>query len=260
MGFWSQISVVMIVLDAEEILPEALRSIPDAAEVVVADGGSRDRTVEVARQQGARVVAQDLASVEAAGGNFDVARNEAAAHAAREWILFLDADERLSPELVAEIDSLAGADEGNGGRWGAYHAYDMPRVNLFWGKPVRLLGEDRQLRFLRKGRGRYVGRALHQKMLADGTAGHLYSPLVHCNVRGWKDVARRFRRDIPILSRTYPVPPSRWKALMVPCHMFRHYYLRNQAWKDGARGLLVSGIYAVYHGAVAWAARREPHA
>ena len=96
-------SVVIIARDAAHVLSGALASVPGQAEVVVADGASRDATPAVARAHGAHVVTQDLSAVSEAGGNFNVARNAAARHASREWVFFLDADERITPALAGEI-------------------------------------------------------------------------------------------------------------------------------------------------------------
>lgn len=253
MSFWNQVSVVMIALNAEDLLPAALQSVPKAAEIILADGGSVDRTTQIARSNGARVVQQDLASIAEAGGNFDVARNAAAELSTRDWVLFLDCDERLSAELVAEIESFS-SDGLN------FDAYEISRVNLFWGKPVRLLGEDFQTRLVRKGKGCFVGKALHQKLKIEGLVGQLDSPMIHVNIRSWRDVVMRFKRYIPIEARTYsPDLPLR-SVVATPYFMFRHYYFRNGSWRDGYRGFLVSAVYALYHGAVAWAARRAIHA
>lgn len=245
MSFWSEISVVMIVLDAEDLLADALGSVPQEAEIIVADGGSKDGTTRIARRHGARVIAQDLAAIAQADGNFDVARNEAAEHATREWIFFLDADERITEELNSEIEALDAPGDG----------FEVPRINLYWGKPVRLLGEDRQIRLVKKGRGRYEGTALHQKLSVDGPVGRLRSPLLHLNLRGWADVSLRFHRYLPSEARHHAPVPTRRKAMALSCHMFRYYYCRSGAWKDGWRGFLVSAIYSVYHGAAAWQAR-----
>ena len=252
MTSWSQVSVVLITREAAAVLPDALRSIPPEAEVIVADADSRDETASIARENGARVVAQDLDAIDQAGGNFDVARNQAADHASRSWLLFLDADERLSPELAREIDCLDPATR--------HVAFRIPRVNLFWGRSVRLLGEDRQLRLVRKGRGRHDGRTLHQPLQVDGTIGEMHGRLIHENVRTWMDVVRRFRQYVPVESRALQPLPCRWTAFITPWRMFRFYYFTNRAWKDGPRGLLVSAIYAAYHGAITWNARKRRHA
>jgi glycosyltransferase involved in cell wall biosynthesis len=245
-SFWSQVSVVMIVLDAAELLPDALASIPAEAETIVADGGSRDASREVARHHGARVTDQDQAAIDAAAGNFDVARNAAAATASRPWVFFLDADERITPELAQAVAVLLPDPECN--------AFDMPRINLFWGRPVRLLGEDRQLRLLRRGHGRFEGERLHQSMQVDGRIGAIAAPLLHLNLRHFDDVRLRFRRYLPVEARQHPPVSGRLQALRIGLRMFRYYYVAMGAWRDGWRGVLTCGVYGAYHGAAAWRA------
>ena len=244
---WSRIAVVLIARNAADTLSEALRSIPPRAQVIVADGDSHDATANIARAHGAQVVAQDLDSVRRAGGNFDVARNAAGEHVSRDWILYLDADERLSPDLAEEIGRLSNDTP--------HAAFRFPRINLFWGRPVRLLGQDFVTRLTRKGRGRYLGSALHGQMQVDGSIGDLSGPLIHDNVRGWVDVVRRFRQYVPIEARAMRPAPDLWTVCAMPWRMFRFYYFTQHAWKDGFRGLIVSMIYAAYHSAIAWKAR-----
>jgi glycosyltransferase involved in cell wall biosynthesis len=246
---WGQLSVVLITRSAAEVLPAALASIPSDAELIVADDDSKDGTVEIARAAGAKVIRQDRQAVVAAEGNFDVARNHAAKACTRPWVFFLDADERVSAELAREITEAID-------RATATSAFDMPRVNLFWGQAVRLLGEDRQLRLMRRGRGLFEGVALHRSPRISGPVGHLDAPIVHDNVRSLRDVVRRFRLYVPIEARSLQPVPSMVDVLRIPLRMFRYYYLQNQAWRDGAIGLTVSAIYALQHGAVAWKTRR----
>lgn len=247
------LSVVVLTRDVAEVLEGALASVPPGAEIVVADGGSRDGTRAIARRSGARVIDQDLAAVAAAGGNFDLARNDAAEKARRPWVFFLDADERLSAPLARELAELLAGEP-------AASAYEVPRRNLFWGRPVRLLGDDYQVRLVRRGAGRFEGRSLHARMQVDGAIGRLASPLIHLNVRSWRDVVRRFRRDVPIAAGALEERPPVGRALREPFHMFRLHYCSHQAWRDGPRGLLVSVVYAAYHGAILWTRRRRRHA
>jgi glycosyltransferase involved in cell wall biosynthesis len=252
MSFWSQITVVMIALDAEEVIGEALASIPPEAERLVADGGSQDDTIMLAQGAGARVIDQDHDAVAGADGNFDVARNSAAGQARRDWIFFLDADERISPALADEIAALPHDIEAV--------ALSMPRTNLFWGKPVRLLGEDRQVRLLRKGAGNYRGQRLHRQPEIDGRLLPLQSPLVHQNWRRWSDIRLRFRRYLPLEARHCDGPGGRLRGSRRALTMFRYFYCRQQAFRDGWRGLVVSLVYAAYHGAIVWKARHNNHA
>jgi glycosyltransferase involved in cell wall biosynthesis len=251
---WTEVSVVIITKNAAGVLGGALKSIPDEAEVVVADGASRDATVAVAREFGARVVPQNLQAVRAAGGNFDVVRNSAANRTRGSWILFLDADERLTPDLTAEIARRL-ADDGN-----QPAAFDIPRFNYFWGHPVRLLGADRQIRLVKRGYGRFEGCRLHQPMVVEGRLGHLSHPLVHYNIRHWRDLVRRWRLYIPLEAQFRSPAHVLEDLVLEPARLLRYYLIKQGAWRDGAIGVGVSLLYACYHAVCNWYARRNRRA
>jgi hypothetical protein len=100
---------------------------------------------------------------------------------------------------------------------------------------------------------------LHASPQVEGGIAELPGRLVHLNVRNWGDVLHRYRRDIAS-GRRHTVPPrARARYLRFAGHMFRHYYLQQAAWRDGWRGLLVSLLYAAYHGAAARAEGRRAH-
>jgi hypothetical protein len=129
------LTVGVITKDAGDDLPGLLESLPPEVELVVADGGSEDETVQLSREAGAIVIEQDQEAIRLAGGNFDVARNGIIRIATSDWILFLDADERLTVECREEISAVL-SDRPS------CSAYDIPRINLYWGRPVRLLGHS----------------------------------------------------------------------------------------------------------------------
>ncbi len=231
------LTVGVITKNAGEDLPGLLESLPPEVELVVADGGSEDETVGLARAAGAIIIEQDQAAIQRAGGNFDVARNVISRVASRDWILFLDADERLTVEGREEISAVLAERPSNA-------AYDIPRINLYWGRAVRLLGDDRQLRLVRKHEGRYVGERLHQRMQVDGPVGHLRHPILHVNARSWWDLVRRLKRDAEAEAASSGARPSIRRIFTEPLHHFRLYYVENQAWRDGVPGLVVSLVYA----------------
>jgi glycosyltransferase involved in cell wall biosynthesis len=238
----------MIVLNAASVLKKAIESLPPGTDLVVADGDSTDQTAILAERLGARVVSQNLDDVARAGGNFDVARNQAGQYARHPWILFLDADERLTDALVLEIGQAIQQD--------GYAAFALPRKNLFWGRPVRLLGQDYQIRLVRQGRGFFSGEKLHQPMQVQGDIGYLQSPLIHENMTHLKEIYRKFKQYVPIEVKAFSGRPSRGEMFRHPLRMFRYYYLRQQAWRDGPIGLFVCLVYAFYHGWILWGARR----
>lgn len=252
-GVFDALTVGVVARDAGDLLPELLRSLPAGAEVVVADGGSRDQTVALARAAGATVIEQNLDEIRRRGGNFDLARNQVAEVASGLWLLFLDADERLTPELCRELEQVLDQPQSAA-------AFDVPRVNLYWGRPVRALGDDFQRRLVRRGRGRFSGEALHRQMEVDGPVGRLSNPIIHLNVRSWRDVVARFGGRVEIEAAAHQERPAALDLLTGPWGLFRYYYLTNQARRDGVRGLAVSLIYAAHHGAVLWRRRQVDRA
>lgn len=248
MSQWHSIGVVMITYNAEATLEVALQSIPAGAEIIVSDGGSDDRTVAIAKSFKARVIQQDSALVAACGGNFDVARNRAMGLLTRQWVFILDSDEKVTEGLAREI--AATIDRGE-----EHAAYDIPRKNFYWAKEVRLLGEDRQIRLLRKGNGQYGGNRLHCPICVDGSIGQLQEWLIHLNITSWTDVRRMFRRlQVERRNRTSSITAT--SAIRHTLHMFRYYIIRQQAWRDGLMGVFVSGMYSIYHGLSSWPGRK----
>jgi hypothetical protein len=122
---------------------------------------------------------------------------------------------------------------------------------------VRLLGDDRQLRLVRKNAGRFVGKSLHQRMQVDGRVDHLTHPILHVNARSWRDLVRRLERDCEIQASSSGTKPSLRRVCTDPLHHFRLYYLQNQAWRDGVAGLMVSLVYAANRATVLLAHRRS---
>src|SRR5688572_22803494 len=114
------ITVVILALNEEEMIGRAIASASWADEVLVMDGGSTDRTVELARLAGARIVERPF-------DDFARQRNSALAQAMGEWVLFCDADERITPELAAEVRGLI-SDAPR------HDAYAVPRRNLALGR------------------------------------------------------------------------------------------------------------------------------
>src|SRR6185312_3446612 len=164
-----KISATIVTLNEERNIARAMASLkPCVDEVVVVDSGSSDRTCEIAAEMGGRVVRE-------AWRGYAGQKNFAAACAAHDWILSLDADEELTAELAAEIQALrAGGDRSEGG-------WTMPRRARYLGRWIRHSGwyPDRKIRLYHRGRGAWKGERVHESVEVAGAVGELRSDLLH---------------------------------------------------------------------------------
>ena len=175
------VSVLICTKNEALNLPGCLESVAWADDVVVFDSFSDDDTVKLAGQSGARVVQRQF-------DNFSAHKNWALDHVdfAHEWVLIVDADERVSPALAREI-------AGAVARPGEICGYYLARQNYFGGAWIRHGGwyPDYNLRLLQRGRGRYEARLVHEHVLLQGPAGLLKNPLIHHDYKG---IERYFER------------------------------------------------------------------
>jgi glycosyltransferase involved in cell wall biosynthesis len=169
----SDISTIIPTLDEELHVGRAVSSAVSLGSVFVLDAASTDRTKELAQEAGATVV-------EHAWSGYATQKNWALANLGieTEWVLFLDADEYVSPELREEIASATSSGEFDG--------YYIPRQNIFLGRLLRHAWwyPDYQLRLFRAAKGRYEDRLVHEHVLLDGDAGFLKQPIMHENLKG----------------------------------------------------------------------------
>jgi glycosyltransferase involved in cell wall biosynthesis len=171
----SRVSVLIPTFNEEVNLPDCLASVCGWAEDVwVVDSFSTDRTVEITRETGVNVVQH-------AFEGYAQQKNWALENLPfrGEWVLILDADERVSPELAAEISGIVAAD-GNG-----YDGFYLNRKLIFYGKWIRHCGwyPSWNLRFFRRGHGRYEQREVHEHLLLDGKVGYCRHDLIHEDLR-----------------------------------------------------------------------------
>lgn len=188
------VTVVLPVKDEEENLPDALASVAWADEVIVVDSHSNDRTAELARATGADVVQFDYVS----GGPKKKAWALAALAPRNDWLLLLDADERVPEGLRAEIERAV----ADGDKAGWY----VDRELVFMGRKLRCFNPNWNMRLFRAGRGRIEDLELHdvpgtgdneihEHVRVDGPTGFLRTPLHHNDYRGltaWLDRHNRY--------------------------------------------------------------------
>jgi glycosyltransferase involved in cell wall biosynthesis len=231
------LSAILITYNEERDLPQALASLAGMAdEVVVVDSGSTDRTCELARRGGARVVSRTF-------DGFDAQKNFAAEQASHTWVLSMDADEAVSPELRASL--LAWKQSVP-----EYVAYQVGRRTNYLGKWIRHSGwyPEYHLRLYRRDRARFAG-ALHESLRADGPTSRLAGDMLHYTVRSLAEHYAKLEVFTTLAAEDlYARGKRRWRGAMVlaaPWTFLTRLVFR-QGFLDGYRGVLIawtSGLY-----------------
>ncbi len=248
-----RLSVTVITLNEAERLRTCLESVAWADEIVVVDAESQDKTVAVAREFTDRVWVRPWPG-------FAAQKNFALAQATGDWVLSLDADEEVSPALRADIEAVL----ASGGR-SRPAGYAVPRRNLFLGQWVRHGGlyPDWQLRLVRRGRGRFVERAVHEALRVEGAVGRLRGHLVHRSYDSLGDFLDRAHRYATLAADDLVRSGGRVRTgelVLRPFGRFLAMYVLRGGFLDGGKGLLLAGLYAYYvfmRTAKAWEATRR---
>lgn len=163
------LSVALIAQDEEQNLPDCLKSVAFADQVVVVDSGSTDKSVEIAKKFGCDVF------LEPWRGGFGLQKQFAIDQCRNPWILVLDADERIPPVSVEVIRQVVSSSDS------MTVAYSFPRKNFFQGRWIRHAGwwPDRLVRLFRKGHGRMSSASVHEGVEVQGDIKPLEVPIMH---------------------------------------------------------------------------------
>jgi glycosyltransferase involved in cell wall biosynthesis len=236
------LSVAIITLNEAANLPRTLASVRFAGEIVVLDSGSTDQTTQIAESAGARLIEEPWKG-------FARQKNAAIASTAGDWVLSLDADEEVSPELAEEIQALLAGDP-------LFSAYRMPRLNHFLGRPLRHGGywPDRKLRLFRRGVARFEDRPVHETMRASCPVGTLKGPLIHrcrSTLTEYIDHMNRYSSAAAEMlirdGRTSrSLPAFLGDAFVNPAATFLYNYFLRLGFLDGREGLLQHANHAAY--------------
>lgn len=234
-----QISAVIITLNEERKLARALESLAGVAdEVLVVDSGSADRTREVAQTHEARLLSH-------AWEGYARQKNFAASQAKHPWVLSLDADEVLSPELAAELQKLKR--EGPGDAAG----FSMPRLACYRGRWIGHSGwyPDPKLRLYDRRRGRWVGDYVHERVEVDGPVRPLFGDMYHFTCDSLEEHLRSLDRYTTLAAQESFARGEGWilpRLLVAPPWKFLETYLLRQGFRDGYQGLVIAAMAAYY--------------
>lgn len=237
------LSVVILTKNEEANISKLLASLSLADEILVIDDNSTDKTVSIAEKLGAKVHKHSL------DNNFAAQRNFGLAKANGDWVLFVDADEEVSKELVNEIIQLINnpliKTEG----------YFLHRQDYLWGKLMTgtEAGRTKLLRLIKKGRGKWA-RRVHEYITSSVNTGLLKNPLIH----NPHPTLREFIKDINYYSSIHAEENYRehkrsslFKIVFYPILKFLKNLIVLGGYKDGSRGFVVS-IMMSLHSFLSW--------
>ncbi len=245
------LSVIVITKNEEAMIGDCLESVKNLAdEIIVVDSGNTDKTNEIAKKYKAKIVKADPNSGYA---NF---RNVGLKEATGDWIFYLDADERATPELVEEIPTLSPG------------VYQIPRKNIYLGKEMRYggWGNDLVIRLFKKDLLEGYRGDLHEQPKYQGSLLTTHNGITHYSHR---DLASMLQKTILFtdyearlrLAADHP-PVVWWRFLRVMFSEFWLRFVRLSAWRDGTEGI-IDGIFQVFNMFIIyarlWELQQEKH-
>jgi glycosyltransferase involved in cell wall biosynthesis len=244
-----RLSVAIATLNEERNLPSCLESLKDLVdEVVIIDGGSTDKTVEIARNLGARVTVTNNPPI------FHINKQKAIDQCKGEWILQLDADERITPELAEEIKNITSNQSVAADRQPV--AFWIKRKKLFLGQWVKKGGHypDPVIRLFKKGRAYLPCKSVHEQMVVNGPVGWLRNEMIHETTPSFtryitKDNVYSSLMALELKEKRVPLNlRSLLKYfLVVPFKTWFDLFIRHKGFMDGFPGFVFAFYSAIGH-------------
>lgn len=232
----STLSVVVVTKNEEELVRNCLASVKQLAdEIVVVDDYSSDKTIKIAKEFTDKIF---LRRSETLGKQ----KNWAISQAKSDWVLLLDADEKISPELRAEILTVIQNDN--------YDGYNIYFQQFLFGKPLLPTLSGGHPRLFRRGKGKITDLPVHEKIVVNGKIGQLKNPIIHFSYPSVFAVVEKFNRYTnpeALLAYQRGERTNLFKIITVIPRVFFWRFLLGGEWKDGRRGFIVSALFGIYH-------------
>ncbi len=234
----ARLSACIITFNEADRIEACLRSLDFCDEIVVVDSHSTDATRELASALGARVIERDWPG-------YRTQKQFAVDAAANDWVLCLDADERVSARLRAEIQAV------RAGGFVTHAGWSLPRITAYFGRFLRHGNAypDRLTRLFDRRRGRWVGQEIHENTRVDAPVGKLRGHLEHFPYRNLADHHNRMQRYAALMALALYNSGKRCglgKVLLNPQWRFVRGYVLRLGFLDGWRGLVFALIEANY--------------
>lgn len=219
------LGLAIISKNEERMIKKCIQSVPFATDIVVVDSHSTDKTVEIAKECNARVISR-------AWPGYAKQKQFAIEQLSNDWILALDADEYLSPELQKEIQQIISHSQHDG--------YYLKREHLFLKKLLKHgKGVDWQLRLFKNGKGKYDDREIHESIVVNGSLAKTKFAIIHESSTRLQDEMEKITRDTE-LELTYHdgSDVSFSKIFLVPVKYFFTMLILKSTWRDGIPGMV----------------------
>ncbi len=251
----AKISVAIATYNEEQNIRACLDSVRSwVDEIVVVDGESTDKTVEIAKRYKAKVIASDNPPI------FHINKQKAVDTCTGDWIFQLDADEVVTLELANEIQEIVSntrhstLDTRRNGHY-------VPRKNFFLGHWLRKGGQypDYVIRLFRRGKGKFPSKSVHEQIEIDGNVGYLKNPLLHYTSRTLGDYWKKARAYTSLEAQEFKQSELALNIftyveynLLKPTMTLLSLFLRHKGFLDGIYGFLFSLFSALHHPIAFW--------
>ena len=234
-----KLSAVVSTFNNESVIKACLDSLGFADEIVVIDHHSTDKTASIAKKYTKRVYLEPNDPL-----NIDVQKNVGFEKANGEWIISIDSDERVTPELAREIRQVIESNQG-------YVAYKMKRKNIIFGKWIEhsIWWPDYKVRLFKKGKGSYTVSQVHKELHVDGQIGELSEPFIHENYQTISQYVQKMDHytENEALALIEKNAHFNWiDSVRMPVRDFLKTFFLQEGYKDGFHGLVLSILQGFY--------------
>lgn len=234
----SSLSVIVITKNEERNIEDCLNSVRWAQEIVVVDGGSEDRTIEFARKITPKVFVKEWAG-------YGASKNFALDQCTGDWVLWLDADERVTIELSKEIQAVVNQEST------PHNVYEMPRKAYFLGKWIKHCGwyPGHVSRLFKRGAGRFSDNKVHERFEFDGAVGRFQSDLLHYTDPNLGHYFEKFNRYTTLAADEMLERGGKFRVSQLvirPIWVFIRMYILKLGFMDGIQGLILCVLSSCY--------------
>jgi glycosyltransferase involved in cell wall biosynthesis len=230
-----RIAVLILTYNEEKNIEACIQSVLFADEIIVIDSGSKDNTLKIAEDMGAKTVIHAMTEGFAAQRNFALTQTQA------DWVLFLDADERITPQLSAEIQQVIQLPP---------FAYEILRRNVVFGQPVAHGGHspDYSLRLYPRDAITWQG-IVHEKALVTLPVKRLKQPMLHYTYTSWDRYFFKFDQYTTMMASRTQASGKRIRfhhVVFRPAFAFFRDFILKRGFLDGKMGFILAGMHAFY--------------